>query len=173
MSEYIAEFNAITYAEFFKHLTVGGVLSVLASLTSMAVEKQKRLITKFIAVSFLIVPTAIYFWLEYMPYQSSFSERFMAWEVGAKFCPLAIIAWWMAPLIAIMIVGKANDKKRAVIIVFSLLVGFFVGAAHHSNRGGGPGFPVHGFIIGPIVFGLIGVWVGHRTKPHKLEETKQ
>ena len=171
MSEYIAEFNAITYAEFFKQLTIGGILSVLASLTSMVVEKHKRLIAKFIVASFLIVPAAIYFWWKYMTIPRFFSERSMAWEVGAKFGPMALITWWIAPLITTIFVGKAIDKKRAVIITFSLLIGFFVGGIHSSRRGGGPVFPIHGFIIGTIVFGLIGVWIGYRKKPD-LEATK-
>lgn len=59
LSEHIREFNAVTYAAFFKYFCIGAVLSLLGSLASLLAAKSNRGILKYITRTVLILPVAI------------------------------------------------------------------------------------------------------------------
>jgi hypothetical protein len=177
--QYVAEFNSIAYVAFFKYCAMGAGLSVIGSLVCFVATKQHKMISKYIAATILIIPLTIFLWWRlyiFIPRIGS-SERFMAWELGASYGILALLAWWIAPLITIVFAAKVSDKKRALAIAFGVVLGFFVGAIatgrYQSFRGGGPVLPVYGFLIGPILFGLIGNWIGNGKsiiEPHNSEK---
>ena len=170
MSEYISEFNSITFSAFFKYVAMGAGMSCLASLASAIAKKHHRAIAKYTLATILIIPLAIYLWWRmyiFIP-RIGVSESFLAWELGVRYGLMALVAWWLASLASVMFTARKRYKKRALGIAFGMVLGFFVGGLVvgrcQSYMGRGPVLPIHGFIIGAVLFGLIGDWIGKGEK---------
>ena len=177
MSEYVSEFNGITLTVFFKYLSMGAGMSCLASITSIIAKKHQRPIAKYTLATILIIPLAIYLWWRtyvFIP-RIGFSESFLAWELGVRYGLIALVAWWFASLASVMFTATKCHKKRALGIALGIMLGFFVGGLvvgrYQSFMGRGPVVPIHGFIIGPVLFGLIGDWIGKRQKTNESSKS--